>query len=247
MNTEEEHPEFLIGPSRVDHPVSDARVTDEAGQQPQTNGQERRPLKVRLAAIAREALLVGVMAVVLLAGRSSLADHYVVPTASMEYTLLPGDHVLVNKLAYGARFPFTGWKLTQGALPQRGEIIVFDSPESGKRLIKRTVALGGDIVEVRDGYVWLNHRPTRITPAGADDDLDSEQLGDRRTNLNKSMGGGPEYGPITLDEGMVLVMGDFRGNSRDGRDFGLICVETIYARAIAVFHRRGEGFVWEPL
>jgi signal peptidase I len=62
-----------------------------------------------------------------------------------------------------------------------------------------------------------------------------------------SFGGGPDLAPALVPVGRVLVMGDSRGNSRDGRFFGLLPLEEIYARASRVFYRRVDGFVWKPL
>ncbi len=203
---------------------------------------EKLTLMQRIGRIVRELVFVGLLALVLFSARSSLADHYVVPTSSMEYTLMPGDRVLVNKLAYGLRVPFLGWKLTEGAPVTPGEVVVFDSPESGKRLIKRVVAAGGDTVEIRDSHLLLNGQSTAIAPGEW-----AERIGDREVELNLSNGGGGVYGPITIPEGQVLVMGDYRGNSHDGRWFGMIDQDDIYGRGIAVFLRSGEGFVWLPL
>lgn len=196
----------------------------------------------RIGRILRELLFVGLLALVLFSARSSLADHYVVPTSSMEYTLMPGDRVLVNKLAYGLRVPFLGWRITDGTRPARGEVVVFDSPESGKRLIKRIVALGGDTVEIRGDHLVLNGRSTALPSGGW-----TERIGDREIELNLSAGPGPSIGPETIPPGRVLVMGDYRGNSHDGRLFGLIPEDQVYGRAVAVFLRHGEGFIWLPL
>ncbi len=198
-------------------------------------------MRQKLFKIGRELLLVASLALILFSARSSLADHYIVPTSSMEYTLMPGDRVLVDKTAYGLRVPFLHWRITGGRAPQRGEVVVFDSPESGKRLIKRVVAVGGDTVEVRDGHLILNGK--QLTLPG---NPMVEAFGEHRALLNLSRPGG-EYGPRQVAPGMVLVMGDFRGNSHDGRMFGFIPEEIIYGRAIAVFLRRGEGFTWLPL
>jgi signal peptidase I len=196
----------------------------------------------RIGRVLRELLFVALLALVLFSARSSLADHYVVPTSSMEYTLMPGDRVLVNKLAYGLRVPFLGWRITAGASPARGEVVVFDSPETGKRLIKRIVAIGGDQVEIQDGHLVLNGRSTALPSGGW-----TERIGDREIELNLSAGPGPAIGPETIPPGQVLVMGDYRGNSHDGRLFGLIPEDQVYGRAAAVFLRSGEGFVWLPL
>lgn len=196
----------------------------------------------RFRRLLREALTIGVMALALFSARSSLADHYVVPTSSMEYTLMPGDRVLVNKTAYGLRLPFTSIRLTSGDAPAAGEVAVFDSPESGKRLIKRIVAVGGDTVEIRGNNLMLNGVSTAL-----DGDPAVEEIGERVAHLNLTAGGGPSFGPETIEPGYVLVVGDYRGNSHDGRMFGLIPVEQIYGRALAVFLRRGEGLTWLPL
>ena len=196
----------------------------------------------RLRRISKEVLTVAVLALVLFSARSSLADHYVVPTSSMEYTLMPGDRVLVNKLAYGLRVPFIGWRLIAAGTPEAGEVVVFDSPESGKRLIKRVVAVGGDTVQIRKGQLMVNGTPYALA-----DDPTVENFGDHRAELNLSSGSGSRFGPREIPEGHVLVMGDYRGNSHDGRMFGSVPASDIYGRAIAVFLRRGDGFTWRPL
>lgn len=193
----------------------------------------------RVRRLLREALTIAIMALALFSARSSLADHYVVPTSSMEYTLMPGDRVLVNKLAYGLRVPFLGTPLTTGDVPMAGEVVVFDSPESGKRLIKRIVAVGGDTVEIRGSDLVLNGQSTALPNEPA-----TEAIGERIAHLNLSAGGGPSFGPVTIEPGYVLVVGDYRGNSHDGRMFGLIPMTEIYGRAVAVFWRSGDGVTW---
>ena len=166
----------------------------------------------------------------LVIARSSFADHYVVPTGSMERTLYPGDRVVVDKEAYGLRVPFTLVKILEGDKPARGDVIVFDSPDDGTRLIKRIVAVGGDLLEVRGGQAFVN----------------GERAEDKAA-LELRMGGGPDVAPMRVPAGKVFVMGDFRGNSRDSRFFGVIAEDAIYARAVRVYYRSGEGLVWYPL
>ena len=166
----------------------------------------------------------------LLGARSSLADHYVVPSGSMEKTLFPGDRVVVDKRAYGVRIPFTLVKITNGDAPARGDVIIFDAPGDGTRLIKRVVAVGGDLLEVRDGHVLVNGLSW-----------------DTGANLELRLGGGPDVAPVRVPSGQVFAMGDFRGNSRDSRFFGFVREDEIYARASRVYYRTGEGFTWKPL
>ncbi len=178
----------------------------------------------------------------LLAGRSSLADHYIVPSGSMEPTLVPGDRVVADKTAYGVRLPFIRLALSAGETPRAGEVAIFDSPADGQRLIKRIVAVPGDRVEMHNGLLAINHELLADSSGQP-----VEVFGARRARLDLRHGGGPDIQPHRVPEGRVLVLGDARGNSRDSRFFGLVDIDDLYARAIGVFFRKDEGFVWRPL
>src|SRR5215469_2706402 len=91
-----------------------------------------------------------ILALVLFSIRSSLADWNDVPSGSMKPTILEGDRVYVNKLAYDLKVPFSTWHLAQWGNPQRGDIVVFYSPYDGKRLVKRVIGLPGDNIELRN-------------------------------------------------------------------------------------------------
>src|SRR5712671_2596096 len=97
-----------------------------------------------------------ILAIVLFSVRSSLADWNDVPTGSMRPTILEGDRVFVNKVAYDLKVPFTTLHLAQWSNPQRGDIVVFYSPKDGTRLVKRTVGLPGDTVELRHDQLIIN-------------------------------------------------------------------------------------------
>ena len=118
----------------------------------------------------------------------------------------------------------------KGAMQEhRSDIVVFDEPETGTRLIKRVVAIGGDVVEVRAGHVFIDGRLQPADPA------------------NLQFGGGPDVPPILVPAGQVLALGDSRGNSRDGRWFGFVPVSALYAKALRVYYRSEQGLVWLPL
>jgi signal peptidase I len=193
--------------------------------------------------ISRELTFLATLILVVLAARSSLADHYHVPSGSMLPTLQIGDHVLVNKLAYGVRVPFSNFYLKDFDGPLRGDVVVLDSPEDGELLIKRVVALPGDRIAVSSGRLILNDQPVGLSSgqAGLIENLD---LKPHPINLNN--GGGPDYGPRLMPDDQYLVMGDNRGNSNDGRYFGLVERSAILGRAVAVFYGQ-DGFVWRPL
>ena len=171
--------------------------------------------------------------------RSSLADHYYVPSGSMEYSLMPGDRVVVNKTAYGLRIPLTKIDILGDTTPERGDVAVFDSPRDGTRLIKRIVAIGGDTVSLVDGQLSINGMPLG--------DRELEMFGGRQALLNLGDGGGPDIDTLAVPPGMVLALGDHRGDSLDGRYFGLIDERELFGRAVAIYYRRGDGFTWTPL
>src|SRR5512145_1687748 len=97
-----------------------------------------------------------VVAIVLTAARSSLLDWNDVPTGSMKPTIVEGDRILVNKLAYDLKVPYTTWRIARWAKPKPGEVVVFYSQYDGVRLVKRLVAGPEDKVEIRDGVLYVN-------------------------------------------------------------------------------------------
>lgn len=198
--------------------------------------------KARTRARLREIGQLALLLLLLAAARSSLATHYHVPTGSMEPTLRPGDRVVVDMHAYGWRVPFTTIEVLPGDPPRAGDIAVFDSPLDGERLIKRVAAVGGDRVEVRDGRLWVNGRSLQ---AGAWPAV--ERFAGTDAMLDLGRGGGPDLPATTVPPGHVLVLGDHRGNSVDGRMFGWVPASALYGRAVAVYYRRGDGIGWTPL
>src|SRR5262245_8847237 len=140
-----------------------------------------------------------VAVLVVLIARSSLADHYEVPSGSMLPTVRIGDHVLVSKLAYGLRAPFLGYVDQYGG-PSRSDVVVLESPESGIVLLKRVIAIPGDTVAVRSGRLWLNDVEVAVE---ADRGELRELLGHAHSILLEE-GGGPNFGPMTIPPGKYL-------------------------------------------
>jgi len=180
--------------------------------------------------------------VLVTAARSSLADHYYVPSGSMENTLFAGDRVVVDKTAYGVRIPYTKIDLFAVAHPQPGEVAVFDSPQDGTLLIKRIVAVGGQTVSLHGGHLTVDGKALAPDVFGTE-----EVFASRVASLNLDDGGGPPIDRLVIPEGKLLAMGDHRGNSLDGRYFGLVDERELYGRAVAIYFRKGDGFVWKPL
>ena len=195
-----------------------------------------------LAWMRAEILPLAVLVLLMLVARSSFANHYHVPSGSMQPNLQPGDRVAVDMRAYGWRLPFSSRDLIQVRDPERGEVVVFSSPEDGTRLIKRLVAVGGDTVELAEGRLRINGETLAPDPLRA-----VEIFPGRSVPLDLRHGGGPDVVRFQVPEGMGLVMGDHRGGSHDGRHFGLVSIDEFYGRAVGVYWRRGEGPVWKRL
>lgn len=187
--------------------------------------------------------------IVLTAFRSSVADWNDVPTGSMKPTILEGDRIFVNKLAYDLKVPYTTWRVAAWSEPERGDVVVFYSPEDGIRLVKRVVAEAGDTIELRNEQLIINGQRAQYEPL---DESIAEQLPEAQRphfemKVEKLAGEShpmmttPElytairtFGPVTIPEGHYFVMGDNRDNSKDSRYFGPVPRKLILGEASAV-------------
>lgn len=177
--------------------------------------------------------------------KSAIADWYIVPTGSMKPTIVEGDRVFVNKLAYDLKVPYTTWHLAEWNTPQRGAIVVFPSPSDGTRLIKRIVGIPGDTVEMRNDQLILNGKkvkyeqinqlnsknlPVNICATSYDytEDLNGTQHPVRFIPQQRAM---RSFGPVTVPEGKYFMMGDNRDNSADSRYFGFVDRNLILGQA----------------
>ena len=178
--------------------------------------------------------------------RSSFADIYDVPTGSMKPTVVEGDRVLTEKVAYDLRLPFTPLVLWHRADPMRGDIVVLYSPEDGMRLLKRVVAAPGDVVSMRDETVVINGIPM---PFSAPSPGEGAALADASAYVLKREDlsghehavmfepGRPalrDFGPVAVPAGEYFVMGDNRDDSKDSRYIGFIPRASIAGRVFAV-------------
>jgi signal peptidase I len=180
--------------------------------------------------------------------RSAVADWNDVPSGSMEPTILVGDRVFVNKVAYDPKVPFTTWRLARWGNPRRGDVVVLFSPHDGRRLVKRVVGLPGDRVEVQGFRLRVNGAPAGYAPLPRDvaRDLDREGMPERSL-ASETLGActhpimaatvsgpGADFGPVTVPPDRYFLMGDHRDNSFDSRFWGFAEREAIVGRASAV-------------
>lgn len=180
--------------------------------------------------------------------KSSLADWNWVPTGSMNPTILEGDLIFVNKIAYDLRIPLTMHRLARWSDPVRGDIVICFSPEDGVRLVKRVIGLPGETIEMRNntlfingesvGYTKISRKYTdvssgkrRVKCVLAIEDLD----GVTHTVMSiPSVRSIRSFGPVMVPQGSYFVLGDNRDSSRDSRYFGFVDRELIVGEAKGV-------------
>lgn len=171
-----------------------------------------------------EALVIAIILALFI--RTFVVQAFKIPSGSMQDTLLVGDYILVNKFIYGVKIPFTDKTLIPITEPKRGDIIVFKFPnDPSKDFIKRVVGVGGDTIRIEnknvvvDGKEELNpfaiHTDPHIYPPGF-------QIRDN-------------YGPVTVPEGKLFVMGDNRDESNDSRFWGFVDLPAVRGKAFIIY------------
>ncbi|TVP15784.1 signal peptidase I [Shewanella sp. KCT] len=201
--------------------------------------------------------------------RSAVADWNHVPSGSMLPTIVQGDRILVNKMAYDLRLPFTHVSLMKLADPERGDIITFDSVKADKKLVKRIIGLPGDTLAMRNNRLYLNGVALnyRAEPLALTENTEKafsegkEALSDGQTafsvwqealpgkshaiRLNDQPSRLANFGPVTVPEGHYLALGDNRDASADSRVIGFVPREEITGKAHRIaFSNDPEHYYW---
>ncbi len=174
-----------------------------------------------------EAIVVAIILALFI--RTFVVQAFKIPSGSMKETLQIGDHILVNKFIYGIRIPFSGKVLIPISEPERGDIIVFRFPlDPHKDFIKRVIGVEGDEVEIRDKQVYVNGKRLEQDFAIYTDPHvfpGLKNAGNKRDN----------YGPVTVPENALFVMGDNRDNSHDSRFWGFVKLRAVKGRAFMIY------------
>ena len=143
------------------------------------------------------------------------------PTASMEGTILVGDHLFMDKLLYGPEIPLVHWRLPMLKKIRRGDIVVFRYPKNpSETYLKRVAAVGGDRLEIRNGVLYVNSLPVLEPYAVHHAPVHSPQ---------------ESWGPTAVPPDSLFVMGDNRDNSSDSRDWGFVPVKNVIGEPLFVY------------
>jgi len=180
-----------------------------------------------------EALVMAVMLALFV--RTFVVQAFKIPSGSMLPTLQVGDHILVNKFIYGVRLPFFGKRVLSGSNPQRGDVVVFVYPvDPSKDFIKRVVAVGGDVIQIRDKHVYINGEVWDDPHAFF---VDGEARGHGSNPRDN-------YGPVTVPPGHLFMMGDNRDRSYDSRFWGFVDLDEVKGKAFLIYWSWDGGDQW---
>jgi signal peptidase I len=183
-----------------------------------------------------EAILVAI--VIALFIRTFVVQAFKIPSGSMKQTLQIGDHILVNKFIYGLKIPYWRMTLVPVKHPKTGDVIVFRPPhDPDKDFIKRVVGVGGDVVECRKKKLFVNQKPVNH---------DFAVYSDYAHNVPKR----DNFGPITVPENALFVMGDNRDESYDSRFWGFVDLKEVSGKAFIIYwswDKENFGVRWERL
>jgi signal peptidase I len=192
--------------------------------------------------------------------KAAIADWYVVPTGSMKPTILEGDRIFANKLAYDLRVPYTTLHIASWDSPKRGDIVVFNSPADGKCLVKRVVGIPGDTVAMRNNQLFVNGEALKyefLDPKSLETSMSSGDAGHQfytedltghkhRTMVTPYQPSMRSFAPVTVPDHHYFMMGDNRDNSADSRYFGFVDRKEILGRATAIVISLELGHYYQP-
>src|SRR3954468_16291528 len=192
--------------------------------------------------------------------KTLLVEAFRIPSGSMIPTLLIGDWLFVNKLAYGPTIPFTNNHLPGYTNPQHNDVIVFVSPYQADNapdftptLVKRLIGMPGDTLHMRDGQLFLNGIPQRQGFAATNYKGDNSQIApnfewQHKFELKSSrFGPAPaqptlgNWGPLVVSADHYFMMGDNRYCSKDSRYWGLVPKENVRGRPLFVYYSYVPG------
>ena len=203
-----------------------------------TIAKPREPLQ---ASIRREFLAWFWIGLVFLLINGAIGQARVIPSGSMENTLLVGDHLIMSRLGYDAGVPFTKWHLPLWRNPKRQQMVIFRPPYAPDQtdLVKRVIGLPGDTMDVRNGAVWINgQKLEEAYTTGPTEPAPPRETSGGHANVTF---------PYVVPEKCYFAMGDNRGNSYDSRFWGCVPRENIIGTPVMIYMSLDAGSdAWEP-
>jgi len=181
---------------------------------------------------------------ILLFGTTTLVQAFIVPTPSMDTTVMVGDHLLVDKLSYAPPGSFARYVLPYTDV-KRGDIIVFRYPiDISQNYVKRVMGVPGDHLKVVDKVVYLNGKPLLHEPYAQHifpnlepyrDNFPSEPRGPVYDRARQMLAEHVENGELVIPPDSFFAMGDNRDNSLDSRYWGFVPRENIIGKPLLIF------------
>lgn len=190
--------------------------------------------------------------------RSAVADWSPIPSGSMRPNLLEGDVVLINRMAFDLKIPLTEHSVAHLGEPARGDMVVFHSPQDDMRLIKRVLAVPGDLVEMRGDRLFINGEGASYAVVGEARErsrgttvdairLDEQVAGTRqRIQVLPEVAAARSFGPLHIPAGQYLMLGDNRNDSADSRVIGLVPRAKLIGRAERILVSAAYQEDWMP-
>ena len=207
---------------------ADAKRSSKETKSSDTQVQARLPMKTR---VQREIIAWFWVGLVFLLINGTIGQARVIPSGSMENTLLIGDHLIMSRVGYDAGVPFTNWHVPLWRNPHRQQVIIFKPPFAPDTpdYVKRVIGLPGDTIDIHDGAVWVNGRRLQEPyTIGRTDPYDQKF-------------------PFKVEPDRYFVMGDNRGNSYDSRFWGTVPRNDIIGTPVMIYMSLDvPQDAWEP-
>ncbi len=171
-----------------------------------------------------EAIIIAILIALVI--RTFFIQAFKIPSRSMVPTLLVGDQILVNKFIYGVKIPYLRKTIIPVTNPEKGDIVVFIYPnDRSKDFIKRVIGIAGDKIEIKNKRIFINDKEYSDSYGVYSDNLIYPGVIQPRDN----------FGPVTVPQDSLFVMGDNRDESSDSRYWGFVDIKDVEGKAFIIY------------
>ena len=216
--------------------TEDEKPKQKANESPESKTDKKPKSKVKEII---ESIIIAILIALFI--RTFIICAYKIPSRSMVPTLLVGDHLLVNKFMYGIKIPLLRKTIIPVSNPQRGDIVVFIFPDDrSKDFIKRVIGVSGDKIEIKNKKISINDKEYKDSYGVYSDNIIYPSSIQTRDN----------FGPVTVPEKSIFVMGDNRDESLDSRFWGFVPLKDVEGKAFIIYwswNREDHNLRWQRL